>query len=315
MFSREMNPGLGRAGRFIPKLEALEERCCPSTVSLNSQTHLLTLTGDASNNTIVVRDDGHGDIQVYGLAGATAAHPLKYAGVTAIEMDSKTGNDHVDYALTAALIKSEKLTLNLGKGADQVKLDFTKGVSAASLGISINGAGGGGQGVTALFGAITNTNLQLAAHLGDGWNHFTALLNGDLTGSAKADVNVVGGKGIDGISVEAKGGIAASARLSVEANGGAGDNTVHADYSGKLAGALAITEQGNTGWEWMQSTINLVSGSTGSVVDHLVGGTGRDMLILSVQTPNSHLKSLNATISHVSRSSSVSHTSNVKVVS
>jgi hypothetical protein len=315
MLSRETNPGLGRAGRFIPKLEALEERCCPSTVSLNSQTHLLTLTGDSSNSTIVVRDDGRGDVQVYGLAGATAAHPRKYTGVTAIEMDSKTGNDHVDYALTAALTKSEKLTLNLGKGADQVKLDFTKGVSAASLGISINGAGGGGQNVTALFGAITNTNLQLAAHLGDGWNHFTALLNGNLTGSAKADVNVVGGKGTDGISVEAKGGIAASARLSVEANGGAGDNTVHADYTGKLAGALAITEQGGTGWEWMQSTVNLAAGSTGSVVDHLIGGTGRDMLILSVQTPNSHLKSLDATISHVSRNSGVSRTSNVRVVS
>jgi hypothetical protein len=315
MFSREMNPGMGRAGGFIPKLEALEDRCCPSTVSLNSQTHFLTLTGDASNSTIVIRDDGHGDIQVYGLAGATAAHPLKYTGVTAIEMDSKTGNDHLDYALTGALTKPEKLTLNLGKGADQVKLDFTKGVSAANLGVSINGVGGGGQEVTALFGAITNTNLQLAAHLGDGWNHFTALFNGDLNGSAKVDVNVLGGKGVDGISVEAKGGIAASARLSVEANGGAGDNTVHADYSGKLAGALAITEQGGTGWEWMQSTVNLAAGSTGSLADHLVGGTGRDMLILSVQAPNVHLRSLDATISHVSRTTSVSHTPNVRVVS
>jgi hypothetical protein len=314
MFSREMTPGLGRAGRFIPNLEALEDRCCPSTVSLNSQTHLLTLTGDASNRTIVVRDDGHGDVQVYGLAGATAAHPLKYAGVAAIEMDSKTGNDHLDYALTGALTKPEKLTLNLGRGADQVKLDFTKGVSAASLGISINGVGGGAQSVTALFGAIANTNLQLAAHLGDGWNHFTALLNGDLTGFAKADVNVVGGRGTDGISVEAKGGIAASARLSIEANGGAGDNTVHADYSGKLAGALAITEQGGVGWEWLESVVNLTAGSTGSVVDHLIGGTGTDMLILSLQNSGSHLKSLDATISHVSRTSGVSHTSNVRVV-
>ena len=315
MFSREMNPGLGHAGRFFPNLEALEERCCPSTVSLNPQTHLLTLTGDASNSMIVVRDDGHGDIQVYGLAGATAAHPLKYTGVAAIEMDSKTGNDQVDYALTGALTKSEKLTLNLGKGADQVKLDFTKGVSAPSLGVSINGAGGAGQNVTALFGAIANTNLELTAHLGDGWNHFTTLLNGSLTGSAKVDVNVLGGKGVDGISVEVNGGIAASARLSVEANGGAGDNTVHVDYSGQLAGALAIMEQGNTGWEWLESVVNLSLGSTGSVVDHLVGGTGTDMLILSLQNPSGHLKSLDAAISHVSRTTGVMHTSNVKVVS
>ncbi len=263
----------------------------------------------------MVRDDGHGDIQVYGLAGATAAHPLKYTGVTAIEMDSKTGNDKVDYALTGALTKSEKLTLNLGKGADQVKLDFSKGVSAPSLSISLNGAGGNGQTVTALFGAVANTNLALAAHLGDGWNHFTALLNGNLTGSAKMDMNVVGGKGVDGIDVEAKGNIAATAKLSVEANGGAGDNTVHVDYTGQLAGALAITEQGSSGWEWLESVVNLSSGSTGSVVDHLIGGTGTDMLILSLQNPSSHLKSLDAAISHVSRTTGVSHTSNVKVVS
>jgi hypothetical protein len=314
MFSREINPGLGRAGRFIPKLEALEERCCPSTASLNSLTHLLTLTGDASSSTVVVRDDGHGDVQVYGLAGATAVHPLKYAGVAAIEMNSKTGNDHIDYALTGTLTKAEKLTLNLGKGADQVKLDFSKGVSAPSLGVSINGVGGGGQGITALFGAIANTNLSLAAHLGNGANHFTALFNGDLTGIAKVDANVVGGAGVDGISVAANGGIGASARLSVEANGGGGDNTVHVNYSGKLVGALAITEQGVTGWEWIQSNVSLAAGSTGSLVDHLVGGAGRDMLILSVQAPNIHLKSLDATISHVSRLSNVSHTANVKVV-
>ena len=315
MFSRESNPGLGRAGRCIPKLEALEDRCCPSTVSLNSVTHLLTLTGDASNSTIVVRDDGHGDVQVYGLAGATAAHPLKYAGVTAIEMDSKTGNDHLDYALTGTLTKAEKLTLNLGKGADQVKLDYSKGVTAPSLGIAVNGVGGRGQEITALFGAIANTNLSLAAHLGNGSNYFTALLNGDLTGNAKVDVNVLGGTGVDGISVEAKGGVGASARLSVEANGGGGDNTAHIDYTGKLAGALAFTEQGGTGWEWLQSSVTLAAGSTGSVTDHLVGGAGRDMLILSVQSSNSHLRSLDATISHVSRSSAVAHTSNVRVVS
>ena len=37
------------------------------------------------------------------------------------------------------------------------------------------------------------------------------------------------------------------------------------------------------------------------------------MLILGVQNANSHLKSLDATISHVSKGSGVSHTSNVKV--
>ena len=250
MFSRERNPGLGRAGRVIPNLEVLENRCCPSTVSLNPTTHLLTLTGDSSNSSIVVRDDGHGDVQVYGLAGATSAHSLKYAGVTAIEIDSKTGKDNVDYALTGALTKSEKLTLNLGKSADTVKLDFSKGISAPSLGITVNGAGGGDQQVTAVFGTITNTNVQLTAHLGDNWNLFSTLLNGDLNGYAAVNVNVQGGKGNDGISVQAHDSIAATARLSVVA-GEAGYGTVHVDYTGKLAGACpsrSRPEPAGTGW-------------------------------------------------------------------
>ncbi len=58
-----------------------------------------------------------------------------------------------------------------------MKLDYTKGISGPSLKINVNG-GLGNQNVTALFGSITNTNLQLAARLGNGLEHFTAQLNG-----------------------------------------------------------------------------------------------------------------------------------------
>lgn len=312
MFSPEMNPGLGRSGRVLPKLETLEDRCCPTTVALNAHTHLLTLTGGAAASTVVVLDDGHGDIQVSGLAGATAAHPLKYTGVTGISINSTTGNDVIDYALTGPLTKSEQLTLNLGKGDDQVKLDFTKGVSAPSLNINVNG-GLANQDVTALFGSITNTDLQLAARLGNGLEHFTADFNGALAGNANVGVNVQGGTLSDSINVQANAAIAATAKLSVTTTVDGESDTVHVGYAGKLAGGLSIQEKAGGGWDWQEADINLASGSTGSLFAHEQGGAGADLLILTVQDVGSRLRSLSATINTGVGRHAVVSTSNVHV--
>ena len=100
-----------------------------------------------------------------------------------------------------------------------MKLDFTKGVSAPSLNINVNG-GLANQDVTALFGSITNTDLQLAARLGNGLEHFTADFNGALAGNANVGVNVQGGTLSDSINVQANAAIAATAKLSVDDDGG-----------------------------------------------------------------------------------------------
>ena len=313
MFSPELNPGLGRSGRVLPRLECLEDRCCPSTVFLNTHTHLLTLTGDASNSTIIVRDDGHGDVQVSGLARATAAHPLKFTGVTGIEVDSKTGSDNINYALTGPMTKSESLTFNLGKGDDDVRLDFTKGISAPKLAVNVNGVGGGNQNVTALFGSINGTALQLAARLGSGLDHFTESNTGNLTGKANVNIDVTGGKGSDGVNVQINGDIAATAQLAIQAGAGANDSTLHVNYYGKLAGHLSIQENTGPGWDWMESDVTLKPGSTGWLKDHLLGGTSNDLMLLRVQAGGSALKGFDAEIAS-GPGSATAHTANVKVV-
>ncbi len=186
MFSRETNPGLGRSGRVLPKLEILEERCCPSSVIFSN--HVLTLQGDATDNsTMIVRDNGHGGVQV-----TLNGHVTSVSGVQQIILNSKGGSDTFDYTLTSPLTTSEQLKLNLGYGNDQVKLDFTKGVTAPSLGINLSGGGGGDRTMEADFGAITNTDLTLAAQLGTEWDHFSTSFNGAVTGHAKVGVNVKG---------------------------------------------------------------------------------------------------------------------------
>src|SRR5205823_3115948 len=108
-------------------------------------------------------------------------------------------------------------TLNLGKGDDRVNLNLSQKISAPKLAINING-GPGAQSVQATFGAISGTDLRLAARLGDGYlEQFSAKLNGEISGKATVDLNIKGGKGIDGINVQANGAITAPAKLSVEA--------------------------------------------------------------------------------------------------
>jgi hypothetical protein len=308
MHTRESNPGLGRSGKVTPRLEALEERCCPSSVSFHN--HILDVIDGGGANSVLVRDDGHGDVRVT-LDGRTRS----FRGVRELLLNSTTGDDTINYALTRTLTTSELIRLNLGKGNDQVHLDFSKGVSAPHLNIGINGGGfqGSQQGVTAVFGAITNSDLRLAARMGGGWDHVTTRFNGALEGRANVDVNVRGGDYIDGISVRAGGPIGAAARLSVETSTVGLMDTAQVDYTGKLAGHLSIQQRTGRGWDWQESTVNVEAGSTGALLDHVQGGRGSGLLMVNIRDRGSRLRRLDAHISTGGGDHTVVNTPNVRV--
>jgi hypothetical protein len=322
MFSRELNPGLGRSGRVRPQLEILEDRCCPSGVSLSN--HILTLTGDSTNSTITVRDGGHGNIIAEVKDGRGQWHSLSANGVGTVNVNSNGGSDRIEYDLTNQLTSSETLNFNLGKGNDHVRLNFDQKISAPSLKINLNG-GGGNPDVLATFGNIDGTDLQLAARLGNSWNHFDhkwgggaqfyAKFAGNETGKANVNVNVQGGDGVSGINVKVGGDIGKNAKMAISTTVGNNDNTIHTDYTGKLDGSLTIQDQVGSGWDWLESNINLTKGSTGSLVAHLNGGSATDPLILVVHDNGSHLHKLDATITSHAGDTTINHTGNVKVLS
>ena len=183
---------------------------------------------------MIVRDNGHGGVQV-----TLNGHVTSVSGVQQIILNSKGGSDTFDYTLTSPLTTSEQLKLNLGYGNDQVKLDFTKGVTAPSLGINLSGGGGGDRTMEADFGAITNTDLTLAAQLGTEWDHFSTSFNGAVTGHAKVGVNVKGGAGYENVNVNVNANIAAQAQMSVVADLGKQEGTAHVNYKGQ-AGRRAV---------------------------------------------------------------------------
>jgi hypothetical protein len=213
--------------------------------------------------------------------------------------------------------------LNLGKGNDQVHLNFSQKITASSLKINVDG-GGGNPDILATFGEIDGTNLQLLARLGNASNHFNskwdggaqfyAKFAGNENGNANVNVNVQGGDGISGINVNVGGNIAKTAKMAITTTVLNNDNTIHTDYTGQLLGSLTIQDQVGSGWDWLESNINLTKNSTGSLVANLHGGSATDPLILLVSDSGSHLQKLNATISGGAGDSTIDHTGNVQVL-
>src|SRR5205807_7798022 len=131
MRGRHTDPNLGRAGKSFPCLEALEDRTCPSSISLNW--HALTITGDNTANLVNVLDGGHGNVTASVRDANGHVTTRTATGVTSIAVNSAGGNDTVNYALTAPLTTSESLSINLGDGNNQANLNLAKGVSAPAL--------------------------------------------------------------------------------------------------------------------------------------------------------------------------------------
>lgn len=137
-----------RIRRFIPRLEALDNRSLPSVTIITAGTTGATLqiTGDDTANNIVIADDGTGaGITVDADGQPTWTTP---AGVTisAVVISTLGGNDTVTYNLTGALTSTRLVSADLGKGADSFTFNMI-GVAVSgdstSLGITASGDGGG----------------------------------------------------------------------------------------------------------------------------------------------------------------------------
>jgi hypothetical protein len=312
MLSREMDPNRGRSGRTLLNLEALEDRCCPSGIAYNAQLHTLTLTGDATNSTFTVRDSGNGTVSATVVDGHGHQTTLSKSGVQHIAIQSGSGNDRINYTLLNRLTASEQISLNLGKGTDTVSLDFSKGVAASSLSLNVEGGQGSDQ-VNAVFGAIHNTHLNFATHLGTGPGQFHAALNGDLTGTANVNLSVKGNVAYDGMNVAVHGNVAASAALTIAEQGGAGKDTMHADYWGRVDGHLTVNLTGGAQFDWIESNVRLSAGSSGWVSDKILGSPGDDLLILRLYDAGTHLHARTASIDGGAGYNIAIHTPNVQL--
>ncbi|HKB03480.1 MAG TPA: hypothetical protein VKD90_14755 [Gemmataceae bacterium] len=119
------------------------------------------------------------------------------------------------------------------------------------------------------------------------YNPFTGV-GADLLAGSSLSITVLGGDGMDLISVNASRDtdVAAGARLSVNLAGGSGDDTLRTNWYGQNDGSVSLRADGGSGWDLVRGRLREQSGSTGQLSGVVAGGGGADDLALFLFTEN-----------------------------
>jgi hypothetical protein len=225
-------PSTRRDRRFLPTLEALEARWCPSS-GIFQHGHTLVIQGDGANDTISVKDNGQGGVS----ASITLANGTKTKtaiGITKLVINAGGGNDTIGYGLTGAMTQTEKLVLSLGQGSTKASLDFSEGLANARLAVKILGGRGSDQ-LTTQFGAITGSRVNLTEFLGQAGATSRVNFGGVLSGS-DATVTVNGGASNDHVFAQV--GDASNSNLQFLTHLGKGANSFDMEGTGSLQNAV-----------------------------------------------------------------------------
>jgi Ca2+-binding RTX toxin-like protein len=287
MLKRSFRPARTRHQRdhFVPSLEPLGERILPAvTASFIPSAGILSVLGDAQDNTIVVSRDAAGRILVNGGAVAIQGGTATVANTSLIQVFGQAGNDTISLDETNGALPAANLfggdgndTLIGGSGNDllfgQAGNDILmgKGGNDMLFGGDGNDTLIGGTGDDQVFGQAGND--RMIWNPGDG----TDLNEG---GDGIDTVVVNGGNGAENFTVTPNGtrvrfdrvspapfslDIGTSENLVVNMNGG--DDTF--DASALPAGLINLTVDGGAGND-------TITGSAGN--DVLLGGDGNDVI-------------------------------------
>jgi Ca2+-binding RTX toxin-like protein len=293
LFSKKKTSPITRAhgtrsdrGRVLPGIERLDERILPAiTASFSPMTGILTVLGDAGNNTITVSRDTGGNLLVNGGAVSIKGGAATVANTTLIQVFGQDGNDTISLneangALPAALLfgGNGNDTLIGGSGADEL---FGGAGNDILMGMGGNDLLFGGDGNDVLTGGAGNDQV-----FGEAGNDRMVWNPGDGTdldegGDGVDTVEVNGGNASETFTATANGtrvrfdrldpapfslDIGTTENLTLNANGG--DDTFTAGNG--LASLIALTVDGGAGND------TLIGGDGN---DTLIGGDGNDTLI------------------------------------
>jgi Ca2+-binding RTX toxin-like protein len=274
------------AGRFVPAVESLDERVAPSVTAIFVQpAGLLTVTGDAADNTITISRDAAGKILVNGGAVKILGGTATVANTSTVSVFGLAGNDTISLdeangTLPKALFfgGDGNDTLTGGSGNDQL---FGGAGNDVLLGKGGNDSLFGGAGNDVLTGGAGNDQV-----FGEAGNDTMIWNPGDGTdlnegGDGIDTVIVNGGNASETFTVTPNGSrvrfdrtdpapfsidIGTSENLQVNMNGG--DDSFTA--SNGLANLIQISVDGGAGND-------TIIGGDGN--DRLAGGDGNDLLI------------------------------------
>jgi len=300
------NPSAPRQ-QFIPRLEALEDRNCPSFIGVRGNT--LWIIGDPTADTISIMDNGNGMVTgtLNGLSvtGTTISH---------IVVHSREGDDTLTYMLLNPLISPLHLQVDMGSGMDSATLDFSPGLMSSRLKVDFNGSRGDETLITR-FGNITNSKVNFRADLGKGADVFDSTLMGNILDSSAVRFLVNGNKGDDTFGFHAANTmIDATSKLDLNLHGGTGKDTINVDYAGQVNGKLRLSAWGGPGNDTIDASVTLNSGSTGAFQGRMWGGPGHDDLTFDVFDNSGGMAFVDAFVNGGAGHDNIMNTPNVRVV-
>jgi len=295
-----------RVARFVPQLEALEDRNCPSSIAVEG--HTLLIRGDAMANTISITDDGSGMV-----SGTIDGETASGTAINHVVVHSGAGDDTLTYTLTSPLTTREHLQIDMGGGKDSATLDFSPGITNTNLKVDFTGHAGDDT-LATMFGPITGSHVDFRSNLGKGTDTFDGTLLGNITGDSAVRFLVQGGKGADTLGFHADTtNIDAGAKLDVNLLGGKGNDAINVDYAGVLNGKLRLNASGGKGDDMITATATLNAGSTGELRGAVRGGSGHDTLTFNVIDNSGGTAEVDAFVDGGPGKDTITNTPNVKV--
>jgi hypothetical protein len=216
-FSHTRRPPL----RFLPRLEALEGRCVPSTISgrhgtaVQNGTSLTISATTGTHNSVQVLDDGVGDLTVQWNGGAS--HFFSGINNITINTSSQSQTNNVTYSFTGVLKQGETINVNL------------KGTSRNNCAIGMEGMSSpsGGRIQAAFISVTDNGKGSDQIHVDD---------SGAVSGFSSIILNAQGGTGVDNMSAIQVGDITGGGNVGFKLRAASGSRKVEDTFFTSLRG-------------------------------------------------------------------------------
>ena len=263
--------------RYTPRFESLENRTVLSTVSFNSATATLTVTGTNKKDSVVITDDGtnNAGAVVVTANGSTLFTSGPTAGVNQVHTVNVTThggkNDSVVYNLTGNMVANNRsITATFGNGKnDKFEADVN--------------------------GSLVNSFLLLQATGGSGGDRLSGTMAGSLNGASFLGFLYKGGTGKDHINIDATNSVAIGplSQLTAQVDGGSQADSVTVGYEGQMQGAFFLSAAGSAGNDHVKAAVTFdgvsngllfgpVSPNSGKAAAQVTGGSGSDHLAFEV---------------------------------
>jgi len=254
--SQRLKTGLDTRNRFVPAVEALEDRALAAiNISVSGNTVFVTAgtppAGTVQNERVAIIDNGTSGAGNVIISLKSGVFRPNFA-VGQVIVNLVNGNDQVSYTLNGPLTSSSRsIAVSLGRGDDRFTANLLGGTSVSgNLGITVFGQ----QGNDRLTGTAVGTFAGVSAF---GWT-------------------TLGGQGDDLLEFQQSANTNENASESITQVGGNGTDRITTNYLGRLNGLFSTTDVGGGGEDRISVTIVVANNSTGQLVGSAVLGGGAD---------------------------------------